>query len=115
MSDAVKPKKPGHTLADHAYGADALHVHEDGDHDHDHDDFGADVAIEDNPIWLQDNLTLTSVGIDIGSAGTQVVFSRLENPANLARIKTVPATDAWLASLISVRSSFAEVKAKCGL
>src|SRR5438105_10088785 len=77
MSDAVKPKKPGHTLADHAYGADALHVHEDGDHDHDHDDFGADVAIEDNPIWLQDNLTLTSVGIDIGSAGTQVVFSRL--------------------------------------
>lgn len=45
----------------------------------------------------------------------QVVFSRLENPANLARIKNVPAIDAYLASLISVRSSFAEVKAKCGL
>jgi len=72
-------KKPGHTLADHAYGADALHVHEDGDydHDHDHDDFGAEGSVEDNPIWLQDNLQLTSVGIDIGSAGTQVVFSRL--------------------------------------
>ena len=73
-------KKPGHTLADHAYGADALHVHDDGeyDHDHDHDDFGADGSVEDNPIWLQDNLQLTSVGIDIGSAGTQVIFSRLQ-------------------------------------
>ena len=78
MSGATKSRK-GHTLADHAYGADALHVHDDADydHDHDHDDFGADAAIEDNPIWLQDNLQLTSVGIDIGSAGTQVVFSRL--------------------------------------
>ena len=45
----------------------------------------------------------------------QVVFSRLETPANLAHIKNVPAIDAYLASLISVRSSFAEVKAKCGL
>jgi ethanolamine utilization protein EutA len=77
VSDASKPGKP-HTLADHAYGADALHVHDDdGDYDHDHDDPGADQSIEDNPIWLQDNLQLTSVGIDIGSAGTQVVFSRL--------------------------------------
>lgn len=31
----------------------------------------------DNPIWQQDNVTLHSVGIDVGSAGTQVVFSRL--------------------------------------
>ncbi|HYX67078.1 MAG TPA: IclR family transcriptional regulator C-terminal domain-containing protein, partial [Burkholderiales bacterium] len=27
--------------------------------------------------WQADNITLTSVGIDIGSSGTQVVFSRL--------------------------------------
>lgn len=33
--------------------------------------------LEDNPIWQQDNVTLHSVGIDIGSSGTQVVFSRL--------------------------------------
>jgi ethanolamine utilization protein EutA len=33
--------------------------------------------IEDNPIWRQDNVTLRSVGIDIGSSGTQVAFSRL--------------------------------------
>ncbi|MET8805869.1 ethanolamine ammonia-lyase reactivating factor EutA [Streptomyces sp. NPDC004546] len=62
------------------------HQHDDGvrtvhsahlpDHDHVHDD---DVpgALEDNPIWQQDNVTLHSVGIDIGSSGTQVVFSRL--------------------------------------
>ncbi len=43
------------------------------DHEHDHDD----VSLEDNPIWQQDNVTLHSVGLDIGSAGTQVVFSRL--------------------------------------
>lgn len=35
------------------------------------------VPLEDNPIWQQDNVVLTSVGIDIGSAGTQVAFSRL--------------------------------------
>jgi ethanolamine utilization protein EutA len=43
-------------------------------HDHDHEPLG---PIEDNPIWQQDNVTLASVGMDIGSSGTQVVFSRL--------------------------------------
>ncbi len=43
--------------------------------DHDHELL--DEPIEANPIWQQDNVTLHSVGIDIGSAGTQVVFSRL--------------------------------------
>lgn len=46
------------------------------DHDHDHDD-DAVTPLEDNPIWQQDNVTLHSVGMDIGSSGTQVVFSRL--------------------------------------
>lgn len=41
---------------------------------HDHDD---EPPLELNPIWLQDNVTLHSVGIDIGSSGTQVAFSRL--------------------------------------
>jgi len=45
----------------------------------------------------------------------QAIFSRLENPANLARIKSVAERDPYLASLISVRSSFAEAKAKCGM
>src|SRR5262245_41866218 len=64
-------KKAGHTLADHEHG-------EGFEHDHDHDaDHEHDSAIEDNALWLQDNIALTSVGIDIGSAGTQVIFSRL--------------------------------------
>jgi ethanolamine utilization protein EutA len=86
MSDAEekkekKEKKPGaHTLADHVYGENIVHVHdEDSDHDHDHDyDFENDeVPLEDNPLWRQDNVSLSTVGIDIGSAGTQVIFSRV--------------------------------------
>ncbi len=46
------------------------------DHAHDHDDEVA-LPLEDNPIWQQDNVKLRSVGIDIGSSGTQVLFSRL--------------------------------------
>ena len=65
-----------HTLTDHQLGADLAHTH-DGDADHDHDDF-ADGPPEENPLWLQDHVALTSVGIDIGSAGTQVIFSRVE-------------------------------------
>src|SRR5205823_643129 len=73
-------KKRRHTLADHLYGSDHDHVHGDGsaDHDHDHDhDLGPAGPPEENPLWLHDNLSLVSVGIDIGSAGTQVIFSRL--------------------------------------
>ncbi|MEA3187920.1 MAG: hypothetical protein QOD99_1750 [Chthoniobacter sp.] len=44
----------------------------------------------------------------------QAIFSRFENPRNLARIATLPPTDAYLASLTSKASSFAEAKAKCG-
>lgn len=43
------------------------------------------------------------------------IFSRLETPANLSRIKDIPETDGYLASLVSRRSSIAEAKAKCGL
>ncbi len=68
-------KPDRHTVADHSLGTDLAHVH-DGDADHDHDDF-VDGPIEDNPLWIADNVTLTSVGIDIGSAGTQVVFSKV--------------------------------------
>jgi ethanolamine utilization protein EutA len=57
---------------DHGHGHSHDHDHE---HDHDHDEDPG--PLEDNPIWRQDNVTLHSVGIDIGSSGTQVVFSRL--------------------------------------
>jgi ethanolamine utilization protein EutA len=71
--------KTGHTLADHLYGRDVVHRHgDDSDHDHDHDhDFDDDGPLEDNPLWRQDNVSLMTVGIDIGSAGTQVIFSRV--------------------------------------
>lgn len=48
----------------------------DDDHHHHAQDEPA-LPLEDNPIWQQDNVTLHSVGIDIGSSGTQVAFSRL--------------------------------------
>jgi ethanolamine utilization protein EutA len=70
--------KRKHTLADHLYGAEHDHRHEnEGDHDHDHDHDLPPGPLEENPLWQQDNLALSSVGIDIGSAGTQVIFSRL--------------------------------------
>ncbi|MET0705163.1 MAG: ethanolamine ammonia-lyase reactivating factor EutA [Mycobacterium sp.] len=47
------------------------------DHDHDHDHDESDLPLEENPIWQRDNVTLHSVGVDIGSSGTQVAFSRL--------------------------------------
>jgi ethanolamine utilization protein EutA len=81
MSNDESIKKTGHNVADHQYGHDYNHVHEDGeesDHDHDHDDFVPSGPLEENPIWLQDNVSLVSVGIDIGSSGTQVVFSRVK-------------------------------------
>jgi ethanolamine utilization protein EutA len=77
MADNNDERPNRHTLADHRLGADLAHTHEgDADHDHDHDDFD-DGPIEDNPLWIADNVTLTSVGIDIGSAGTQVIFSKV--------------------------------------
>jgi ethanolamine utilization protein EutA len=75
MADDDK-KKTAHTLADHLYGRDVVHRHAD-DSDHDHDFDSDDGPLEDNPLWRQDNVSLTTVGIDIGSSGTQVIFSRV--------------------------------------
>jgi ethanolamine utilization protein EutA len=76
MSDA-QDSRP-HSLADHLLGLDPDHLHEgDADHDHDHDDPG-DEDPTTSGLWLQDHISLLSVGIDIGSAGTQIMFSRLQ-------------------------------------
>jgi len=73
-----KNKNPGHMLSDHLLGRDFVHEH-DGDADHDHDHFEVDIdeRLEENPIWIQDHVSLVTVGIDIGSSGTQIVFSRI--------------------------------------
>jgi ethanolamine utilization protein EutA len=71
-------QKRSHTLADHLLGRDVVHEHEgDADHDHDHFEVDPDERLEENPIWMQDHVTLLTVGIDIGSSGTQVIFSRI--------------------------------------
>jgi len=79
MSDEPTAKRP-HTLQDHLLGLDPMHTHEDGesDHDHDHDDVGGEYDPTATSLWAQDNINLLSVGIDIGSAGTQVIFSRVQ-------------------------------------
>jgi ethanolamine utilization protein EutA len=72
-----------HALQDHALGRELTHAHAPGAaYDHDHDDFESLGPLEANPIWIQDHVSLTSVGIDIGSSGTQVIFSQL----NLRRL-----------------------------
>ncbi len=77
MADAPEQKIPlSHALADHRFGDEPGHRH-DAQSDHDHDDFEGDGPLEQNPLWIQDHVTLTSVGIDIGSSGTQVIFSRI--------------------------------------
>ena len=43
------------------------------------------------------------------------IFSRLQTPANLARINRAPLVDTYLASLLRTRSSIAEAGMKCGL
>ena len=43
------------------------------------------------------------------------IFSRFENPENLVRVARIPAQDAFLASMLKVRSSPAEVREKCGM
>jgi ethanolamine utilization protein EutA len=74
----AEDRKPSHTVADHLLGQDAVHEHDgDADHDHDHFEFDSDERLEENPIWIQDHVTLVTVGIDIGSSGTQVIFSRI--------------------------------------
>lgn len=67
-----------HSLKDHQWGVhDADHAHGD-DSDHDHDDFSDEgPSGADQALWMQDNVILHSVGIDIGSSSTQVVFSKI--------------------------------------
>jgi ethanolamine utilization protein EutA len=45
-------------------------------HDHDHDPRRFDEEAE-HPLWKLDTIILTSVGIDVGTATSQVIFSRL--------------------------------------
>lgn len=46
---------------------------------------------------------------------SHAIFSRLQAPANLARINRAPSVDRYLASLLRKKSSVAEANAKCGM
>ncbi len=78
MAQPQVPESPSaHSIADHQYGEGLAHTHDGVDADHDHDNFDGDGPLEENPIWIADHVTLTSVGMDIGSSGTQVIFSKM--------------------------------------
>jgi ethanolamine utilization protein EutA len=78
MSGSDNPPRPNlqHSLRDHLLGAQADHVHDDSaDHDHDHDMQGHNL-LDINARSLE-SIPLVSLGLDIGSSGTQIAFSRL--------------------------------------
>jgi ethanolamine utilization protein EutA len=60
----------GETMHDWDYD----HVHD----DHEHDEVFDDGTAEDSILYQMENIELKSVGIDIGSSGTQVIFSVLK-------------------------------------
>ena len=62
-----------HSLADHAFGALAAHEHGEGEFDHDHDEIFLDIDSKS-----LESVPLISMGLDVGSSGTQVIFTRLE-------------------------------------
>ena len=66
-----------HSLKDHRWGIEAAEHEHGDDADHDHDDFDLGPGGAERALWMQDNVVLHSVGIDIGSSSTQVVFSKL--------------------------------------
>ncbi len=69
------PARRQHGLGDHALGALFDHIHAPGeDHDHDHDHDSMDGVLTEG---ASGDVVLTSIGIDIGSSGTQLAFSRL--------------------------------------
>src|SRR6187402_212963 len=55
-----------------------LHLHDiEEDHYHGINEYNVDHEKFRDSLWEADNVDLVSVGIDIGSSGTQVVFSRI--------------------------------------
>jgi ethanolamine utilization protein EutA len=75
IEDAIKAVA-SHNMAEHQYGQYFYHEHEE-EADHEHDEFQYDGPLEENPLWIQDNVHLTSVGIDIGSSTSHLLFARV--------------------------------------
>jgi ethanolamine utilization protein EutA len=92
MNDAGPQQSgPRHSLADHAFGELAGHAHGEGeDHDHAHDDCEGEFL--DARSQELAGVPLLSMGVDVGSSGTQVVFSRLvmRGPGDPAALRRAP-------------------------
>src|SRR4030095_13879745 len=54
---------------------ETLKLHE--GHDEDFDEEGEEMMDENHPMWRSERITLNSVGIDIGSSTSHLIFSRL--------------------------------------
>ena len=66
-------RKTPHSVADHRFGALSAHEHGEGEFDHDHDeDF---LPLDSKSL---ESVPLISMGLDVGSSGTQVIFTRLD-------------------------------------
>jgi ethanolamine utilization protein EutA len=58
-------------------GETTIVFHEGHDDDDEHGDFANVPMDEDHPMWRSERISLTSVGIDIGSSTSHLIFSRL--------------------------------------
>lgn len=91
----------------HDTDTEHTHYHPDPGHTHDDHLVGPDFEgpIEEHPLWQRDNVTLISVGIDIGSAGTQILFSRLHlkrQSVDLSSRFLVVSRQTWYESPVSL-------------
>jgi ethanolamine utilization protein EutA len=91
------------------------HYHIDPGHTHDDYHVGPDFEgpIEDHPLWQRENVNLTSVGIDIGSAGTQILFSHLHlkrQSVDLSSRYLVVSRETWYESPVSLTPYESEAK-----
>jgi len=58
-------------------GNETLVFHEGYDFDDEHEDAADTLLDEEHPMWRSERISLTSVGIDIGSSTSHLIFSRL--------------------------------------
>jgi len=93
------------------------HKNQHGHHQHSHTDddhiSGPDYEgpIEAHPLWQRDNVILRSVGIDVGSAGTQILFSQLHlqrQGVDLSSRYLVISRDTWYVSPVSLTPYLSE-------
>src|SRR3977135_3072504 len=69
-------RRPGSRPVGPPFWHEVEHDH-DHDHDDDHPDGAFDGPVSQNDFYYTDNIELTTVGIDVGSSTSHLMFSRL--------------------------------------